>query len=189
MPVTVKFRQEATGPLWAFHQLVLLPTPILRLLFFPLGGVESLHFHTVLPEHRDSLLLSSKVAGYEAGSCRTQLCLEESGRVLRMVQRWEVSIYSHICRPSVLPAVSWGFLLCFIRTTKLTCLCHQSPTLPTCPVLLPTRHPSGTRCYWVMDTREVHLRWEMFQNIFWTNSLLRKTLGVDIQPWYRGVLH
>lgn len=49
MPFTVKFRQEASGPLWAFHQLVLLPTPILRAPFFPLRGAESLHFHTVLP--------------------------------------------------------------------------------------------------------------------------------------------
>lgn len=29
---------------------------------------------------------------------------------------------SHIRRPSVSPVVSWGFCLCFIRTTKLTYL-------------------------------------------------------------------
>lgn len=146
------------GPCGPFTSSCSCPHLSSILFSFPSGVLKAFIFTLRFPEHRDSLLLSSKIAGYEAGSCRTQLCLEESGRVLRMVQRWEVSIRSHICRPSVLPGVSWGFLLCFIRTTKLTYLCRQSPTLPTCPVLLPTRHPSGTCCYWVMDTREVHLR-------------------------------
>lgn len=106
---------------------------------FSSGVLKAFIFTLCFHEHGDFLLLSSKVAGYQAASCRTQLCL---GRILGMVQRWEVSTCSHICRPSVLPAVSWRFLLCCIRTTKLTCLCRQSPTLPTCPVLLPTRHPS-----------------------------------------------
>lgn len=49
MSAIVQFRKQASGSLWVFHQLLLLPTPVLRPLFSPPWGVESLHFHTALP--------------------------------------------------------------------------------------------------------------------------------------------
>lgn len=36
-----------------------------------------------------------------------RLYLQESGRVLRIVQRWEDNTFSHIFGPSVLPVIEW----------------------------------------------------------------------------------